>query len=97
MEIKTDKYTKVVLTIIAITLIMLLFKPQVQQSFTPPSANALTQIDGVVDSSGNKLFLTDVLVRNPDNLAVPVKPTQKIEVYWEKPMPVYVIEQKKDK
>ena len=51
MEIKTDKYTKTILTIIAVTLVLLLFKPQVQQSLTPPSANALTQMEGVVDSS----------------------------------------------
>ena len=95
MEIKTDKYTKTVLTIIAITLVLLLFKPQVQQSLTPPSANALTQIEGIVDTSGNKVFLTDVLIRNPENMPVSVKPTSKIEVYWEKPMPVYVVEQKK--
>jgi hypothetical protein len=93
MEIKTDRYTKVILTIIAVTLVMLLFKPQVQQTLTPTSAHALSQI---TDENGNPIILTNVYVRNKTGDPVPVKPTEKIEVYWEKPMPVYIVEQKKD-
>ena len=90
MEIKTDRYTKIVLTVIAIALIMLLFKPQVQQSLIPPSAHALT----LTDENGNPIVVGNTYIRNLIKDPVPVKPTDKIEVYWEKPMPVYIVDKK---
>ncbi len=92
MEIKTDRYTKIVLTVIAIALVLLLFKPQVQQSLTPPSAHALT----LTDENGNPVIVSNTMIRNDAKNPVPVKSTDKIEVYWEKPMPVYVVETKKE-
>ena len=95
VEIKTDKYTKTVLTIIAITLLLLLFKPQVQEILTPTSAHALTRVEGIVDDKGSPIFLTDVYIRNNEAGAIPVKQTQKIEVYWKDPMPVIMVEKSK--
>ena len=92
MEIKTDRYTKVILTVIAVTLVLLLFKPQVQQSLTPPSAHALT----MTDENGNPVIVSNTYIRNPAKDPVPVKQTDKIEVYWEKPMPVYLVDTKKE-
>jgi hypothetical protein len=93
MEIKTDRYTKVILTIIAVALVMLVFKPQVQQSLTPPPAQAASNM---TDENGAPIILTNVYVRNLSKDPVPVKEAGKIEVYWEKPMPVYIVDQKKD-
>ena len=95
MEIKTDRYTKIVLTVIAVTLVLLLFKPQVQQSLTPTPAYALSQIPEVKNDQGQAIMLTDVYIRNTDSVPVPVKETNKIEVYWTKPMPVYLADTSK--
>ena len=92
MEIKTDRYTKIILTIIAVALVMLVFKPQVQQTLTPTSAQAASQM---TDENGNPIILTNVYVRNKADDPLLVKSTDKIEVYWDKPMPVYIVEQKK--
>ena len=92
MEIKTDRYTKIILTIIAVTLVMLVFKPQVQQTLTPTSAQAASRM---TDENGNPIILTNVYVRNKADDPLLVKSTDKIEVYWDKPMPVYIVEQKK--
>lgn len=91
MELKTDRYAKTVLTIIAITLVLLLFKPQVQQSLTPTSAHAASKLEGVTGDAGLPLLLTDCYIRNTDNVPVPVKEMQRVEVYWTKPMPVYTV------
>ncbi len=98
MQVNTDRYTKIVLTIIAVTLVLLLFKPQVQQSLTPSPAYALTKLDGVNDAiNGQPIMLTDVYVRNTDGVPVPVKEMNKVEVYWTKPMPVYLADTSKTK
>lgn len=97
MEFKTDRYTKIVLTVIAVTLVLLLFKPQVQQSLTPTSAYALSQIPEVKNDQGQAIMLTDVYVRNTDSVPVPVKTADKVEVYWTKPMPVYLVDTSKMK
>jgi hypothetical protein len=97
VQVNTDRYTKIVLTIIAVTLVLLLFKPQVQQSLTPTSAYALSQIPEVKNDQGQSIMLEDVFVRNTDGVPVPVKETGKIEVYWTKPMPVYLTDTAKMK
>ncbi len=94
MAVKTDRYTKVILTIIAVLLLALLFKPDVQKAFTPTSANAVSKLEGVQDPDGTPIMLMDVYVRNTDGVPVPMKAIGKVEVSWDKPMPVYIVEKK---
>ncbi len=94
MGIKTDRYTKVILTVIAVLLLALLFKPDVQRALTPTPANAISKLEGVMDSTGSPVLLMDVYVRNTDGVPVPMKTIGKVEVSWEKPMPVYIVEKK---
>jgi hypothetical protein len=94
MEIKTDKYTKIVLTIIAITLVLILFKPEVQKLMTPQTVYARA-LPGVLDADGNPLSVSDVIVRNQDaNKPIPIVPTTVIKVEWDKAMPVYIVSEK---
>ena len=90
MTIKTDRYTKIILTVIAVTLICILFRPELQTILRPQAADALTRIPGVVDDNGNTIMLTDVYVRNTDGVPVPIKTVGKVQVFWDKPMPVYI-------
>jgi len=103
MEIKTDKYTKVILTIIAITLICIFFKPEVSRMLTPQNSYARVD-DTLLDASGKPISVFDVIIRNQEGQTIPVTlksaiqidPTAVIKVKWDEPMPVYIIEKKKN-
>ncbi len=102
MEFKTDKYTKVVLTLIAITLLCILFKPEIGKLVSPQDASARIATD-IFDAEGNPLSVFDVVIQNKEGQSVPViimKPvkldaTAEIKVKWDEPMPVTVISDKK--
>jgi hypothetical protein len=94
MEIKTDKYTKIILTIIAVTLVLILFRPEVQKMVAPQNAYA-RPLPGILDTDGRPLSVSDVVVRNSDtNTPVPVVASTVIKVQWDKPMPVYIVNEK---
>lgn len=103
MEFKTDKYTKIILTIIAITLICILFKPEVTKLVTPQTASARIAAD-ILDAEGNPLSVFDVVIQNKDGQPVPVilakpitiDPKTAIKVKWDEPMPVYIVGEKKN-
>lgn len=94
MLVQTDRYVKFILTVIAVLLVLLLFKPQLQNILTPTPAHAQTRIEGIVDDEGRRLFLTNVIVRNLPENAIPIVPTDKIKIVWDEPMPVYIVEKK---
>lgn len=91
MVLHTDRYTKTMLTLIAFFLFCLVLKGLV----FIPTADALTRLPGVTDEKGNPVMLTDVYVRNTPQSPVETNINNKrIEVYWTKPMPVFIVEQK---
>jgi hypothetical protein len=90
-----DRYTKVILTVIAILLAGILFKDQIPALLSPTKAHALSRLEGVVDENGNQMMLTDVYIRNTDAKPVPVKVIGKVILEWNKPMPVYLVDTSK--